>query len=58
MGANNTQYRITFMTTNNILYNVDFERYFFRDRETIFIREPQNLTDLLGGSAKTFDYFP
>ena len=57
IGMNNSEFTLSFITTNNTLYEVDFERFYFNKDETIFVRQPRNLSNELVGQAKVIDYF-
>lgn len=41
------------MTTSNMLYEIDFDRYYLRRDETVFVRQ-QQMQGLIG-IAKSFD---
>lgn len=43
MGENRSEYTLIFITSQNLLYEIDFERFYLKKNETIFIKEPKNL---------------
>lgn len=53
-GYEKFEYAITFITTSNNLYKVEFERFFFKKNETILVSLPKNFSDFVHGHARSF----
>jgi hypothetical protein len=45
------------VTSSNLLYQVEFDKYYLKDKDTIHVKEPFDLNRFVVGSAKAADIY-